>query len=217
MGKPGIIANIQEGNDQVTITFKQKSLRYLDEALQLNCFKDMLDMELFPNAKEITESFAAYEAVRKYCWPRVNPSDPNVVLVAVGDGSSPRTAATFAYRTRWQCFSIDPQLGNKTKWNEIQRLKLYKNKIEEHIPKDFGITRDTVVVLVLVHSHADIEQSVKRVMPCKNLNIIAMPCCFPQTLEYTLTDMYDDWGVHSPHRTVKVWTNIKPWEGEYGK
>lgn len=210
MGKPGIIANAIEGGDSITITFKQRSLRYLDEFVYLQCSRDMLEMELFPNAKEITESFAAYEAARKYFWPRVQFDDSTIKLVVVGDGSSPRTAATFAYRTRWNCYSIDPVLKtNKTRWSTINRLHMYKNKIEELNSDALQITLESVVVLVMVHSHADIEAAVKAVTPCKNLNIVAMPCCFPQTLPYTLTDMYDDYGVHSPHRTMKVWANLQ--------
>lgn len=209
MGKPGIIANTVEGESSVTITFKQRSLRYLDEFVYLSCSADLLQMQLFPNAKEITESFAAYEAARKYLWPRVNPGDPKVKLVVVGDGSSPRTAATFAFRTKWDCHSIDPSLRNKTCWQSIGRLSLYRNKIEELRPGKFGIQSGDTVVLVLVHSHASITASVEAVTPCKNLNVIAIPCCFPQVLPYTLTDMYDDFGIHSPHRTVKVWADVK--------
>lgn len=40
--------------------------RYLDEFVRCRCAPDLLARKLFPNAKEVTESFAAYAAVRKH-------------------------------------------------------------------------------------------------------------------------------------------------------
>jgi hypothetical protein len=48
--------------------------------------------------------------------------DESVAFVSVADGSTPRTAATVAYLTKWQCHSVDPQL-KKTGF-EVQ-LPLY--------------------------------------------------------------------------------------------
>lgn len=36
--------------------------------------------------------------------------DNTVKFVSVADGSTPRTAAVVAYRTQWECHSVDPQL-----------------------------------------------------------------------------------------------------------
>ncbi|CAF3435354.1 unnamed protein product, partial [Rotaria sp. Silwood2] len=74
-------------------------LEYLDEFLQLRCASDLISMGLFPNAKEITETFAIWSALRRYIFPQLSTSttssidnDRNAIIV-VGDGMTPRTAA----------------------------------------------------------------------------------------------------------------------------
>ena len=85
-------------SDMIPVDFKvsRPSGKYLNSLVNLRCGPDMLLLRLFPNAKEVTESFGAYEAVAKHLrdFPR---KDPNIRLVVVGDGHTPRTAATFAF------------------------------------------------------------------------------------------------------------------------
>lgn len=40
--------------------------RYFDEFLQLRCSVQMIDSGMFPNAKEVAESFAAFNAIRRH-------------------------------------------------------------------------------------------------------------------------------------------------------
>ena len=117
-------------SDMIPVDFKvsRPSGKYLNSLVNLRCGPDMLLLRLFPNAKEVTESFGAYEAVAKHLrdFPR---KDPNIRLVVVGDGHTPRTAATFAFRSAWECYSVDPVLNNK-KW-DVERLMCFRSRIQD--------------------------------------------------------------------------------------
>ena len=165
----------------------------------------MLDMNLFPNAKEITESFAAYEAVRQRLFRHFQFADPKVVMIAVGDGSTPRTGATFAYRSRWQCHSVDPILAPKTRWAAIDRLHIHRKKIEECSREDFSITDDSTVVVAAVHSHAPLPLCTSVIGRVRRLAIVAIPCCVKLLIPEPSAEVYDDKSILSPHKTVTIW------------
>ena len=188
----------------------QPTCRYLTEFIRLNCAADLMAMKIFPNAKEITESFAAYSACRKHV--PFNMADPSVTVYCIGDGVTPRTGATFAYRTKWQVVSIDPKMRNKGAWAGIERLSCVTGKAEDFI----RTTRAGKVLVVAVHSHANLEASVEAVARGSYaLSVIAIPCCKPQDLIHSYTGHilkpgyeYEDFGIWSPKRTVKVWTKM---------
>ncbi len=198
MGKPGIVAAVSEGKSSVSITFKQRSTRYLDDFVKLKCAPDLLALGVFPNSKEITESFAAFEAAKRF---GLNWGDPALRVCVIGDGSTPRTGATFAFRTRWGVVSIDPKARSKA-WN-VARLGVIQARFEtiEDLRK-FDL-------YVLVHSHSSLAD-----IP-KGQNVISIPCCVkhdeydgrPPDIEY------DDWAIWSPERTVKIWhrDHLKMW------
>lgn len=149
---------LSEALNNVMWSYNQGQYKYVNEFFKLNkSGADMMQLGLFPNAKEVTESYAAFNAVRTKL-KQYDLGDPEVTLVSVGDGRTPRTAALFAFRTKWQCVSIDPLL-NTTKlpvWeNSIQRLKCYSNYVE-----DVDLLYDKVVI-VAVHSHAKRENLMK--------------------------------------------------------
>jgi hypothetical protein len=48
--------------------------------------------------------------VREHLGTFLDATNTDVVVVVVGDGRTPRTAALFAMRTKWQIISIDPAL-----------------------------------------------------------------------------------------------------------
>ena len=174
-------------------------LRHVSEFVTLYCAPDMLGMRLFPNAKEISESFAAFDAAR-YKLPTFDISDPSIALIAVGDGATPRTAATFAFRSKWACYSVDPLLRGGTKrWSAINRLTVCAQKIQS-----FKIKCDRAV-LVAVHSHAKLSDCLPSIH-ARELAVIAMPCCV--RLEIPGVDpviTYESRGVISPMRTIKIW------------
>lgn len=188
----------------ISLYVTKPSMRYIDEMIQSACFSDLLAWELFPNTKEITESCAAYAAVRRHLW-RYNyrPGDKDIRLIAVGDGSTPRTAAMFACRTAWDCHSVDPNLRTQTsRWSPIQRLTMHRKRIEEMNFKD-----DRPTIIVAVHSHAKLPESVQAVHSSR-MALVAIPCCVPLELPRDPDTIYSDYGILSPERTVKVWLKV---------
>lgn len=188
-------------------------LRYLHELTRLRCAPDMLALGLFPNAKEVTESFAAYHAVVRHL-PAFSLSDRSVTLIAVGDGSTPRTGATFALRSAWNCISIDPALretGGKGArgrppsrgWSAIGRLRV----IPLHVQFVEPIECERAVI-VAVHSHARLEDAMRAVR-AREIAVVAMPCCVPQTLETPHDIEFTDSAVASPQNRILVWHNVR--------
>ncbi len=178
-------------------------LKYISEFITLTCAPDLVAMRLFPNAKEITESFGAYNAVR-YRLPEWKLSDPEVTMVAVGDGSTPRTAATFAMRSAWSCFSVDPNLkGGRLRWEAIDRLTVLQSRVEDvaiHSPR---------VILVAVHSHVTLSRALKAIA-ADEIAVVAMPCCVPQYIPGQEPDIeYDDPAVMSACRRIKIWKSVR--------
>lgn len=175
-------------------------LRYLNEFIGMHCAPDILLQRLFPDIKEITESMAAYSAVRTYLWQWFRPSDPDITLVAVGDGATPRTAALFAYRTAWQCHSVDPRLSKN--FSDINRLILHKDMIE-----DINIEAKQAII-VAVHSHANLQNAINSIT-ANHIGVVAIPCCVSQKIDKMENEVYEDHGILSPQRIVHIyrWRN----------
>lgn len=201
MGKRDSLIDYRDTEEQITFTVKRPSMRYVNEFLNLKCAPDLLAWEVYPNVKEITESFAAFNAVRKVLKDD-RLKDNSVIVYCVGDGRTPRTAACFAVRSAWTAVSIDPQLNDAIDWGrKIKRLWTVPLKVEEmEFRPGFNQTR----VVVAVHSHADLQHTEK----FEPEIVVSIPCCVPQTYGGRPPDHeYTDWGILSPERTVKVWDN----------
>lgn len=188
------------------------AMKYMTEFLSMKCAPDLLAHDLFPNAKELAESMAAYAAVRKHlsAFPM---DDPGTVLLSVGDGHVPRTAALFAYRTAWTCHSIDPCM-RRLDWGEkIQRLESWQAKAEDLIGPmgsqgwPIGPEQATSVVIIGVHTHARWDAMLRLVAPSMlRVALVVMPCCEPEALPPGGFDRsYDDEGIPSPDRTIYVY------------
>ena len=191
---------LHEAMNRLLFVYNRHLFSYIDDFISMKCFPDIASMGLYPNAKEITETCSAFWAVMRHVdWADSTKSD--VTLVSVGDGSTPRTAAMFAYRTAWDCISIDPLLKNDEKWNDIRRLNLVRTKCREN-----PIVTDKSLVIVAVHSHAPLTEILSNVTSTKNRALVAIPCCVPYVgmpdLEYT------DSRIWSPKNKVMVWRNI---------
>lgn len=131
----------------------------------------------------------------------------------VGDGNTPRTAAIFAYRTKWQVISIDPMLKHTER--DINRLKCFSMTLENFVTQDCGCgerfsildCHDKPVLIVCVHSHAKMENCVNMITTIGNKAMIAIPCCFPY--DYLPADKeYVDPRILSNKNTVKIWRNL---------
>lgn len=162
--------------------------------------------QLFPNAKEVTESFGAFEGVAQNIHSDLN--DPINIFV-IGDGCTPRTAATFAYRSRWTCWSIDPAMREKPWASRIDRLSTIKAKIEDLDVFDVG---DKPTVIIHMHAHVRINQSIDRIRGT-NVSVLACPCCVPQFIENIPHHIeYRDPHIHSPHNLIKIWKGLNTHE-----
>lgn len=177
--------------------------KYINEFMGAKCAVDMLKWGLFPNSKEICESFGCYRAVasRILEWG-LDLRNPNTTCIVVGDGSTPRTAATFAMRSKWQAISIDPALNDKKSF-PVDRLTLIKKRIQDCRFKING-----TVILIHCHSHAYLDDSLKAIEANRRI-VVAMPCCvgqyiagFPHSLEYR--DKY----IPGPHNLIKIWERV---------
>ena len=90
-----------------------KTTRYIDELVRLDCAPLLLELKIFPDAKEITEAMAMYAAFRRFVQPNVPKDKANGrnCIVCVGDGSTPRCASVFALRCKdWEAIAVDPQM-----------------------------------------------------------------------------------------------------------
>lgn len=158
------------------------------------------------SAKEITESLAMQDAAIRF---HKYPFEETTVIV-VGDGSLPRTGAIFAYTTKANVTSVDPELNN-AKWEThklqqaamgypIQRLEVIKNYIEN---LEFDLA-DKHCIVVWPHSHADMNHTR---ITAKTRMDIAMPCCqrIPDNWEARPHISYRDFCVSSPKNKVYIW------------
>jgi hypothetical protein len=186
-------------------------------------------LPLYPNAKEVTESAAAFRQVDKFTQFSTDSSKRNAILV-VGDGATCRTGAMFASLGggHSQVVSIDPAL-NLRKIENISKvlgstLSCFKGTIEAWLDqtencnklKNSQIDR---VIIVAVHSHALFKNYIPQIasiLPVSTeLVVFAIPCCFSQHLsakeaEATkLTLKLDelDWGILSDKRRILLWSN----------
>ena len=185
------------------VNIKHATGRYIDEFVRLKCAPDLLLMGVFPNAKEITESFAAYRAAQNYI-SRFALADPSVTVYCVADGCTPRTGATFAYRSAWQCASIDPALRDCGRWAGIRRLRCMPCRVEDG---HYHVRRNRKTLIVAVHSHANLQVAVDKLRG-DDTAVIALPCCKPQELDRPPDYDYQDFGIWSPKRRVLVWEKL---------
>jgi hypothetical protein len=169
---------------------------YLSQLVKLRCASRLLSFGIFPNAKEVSESFGAFAALRHLPYA---PNRRDVLAVCVGDGVSPRTGATIALRSGWRVISVDPLMRAKWAAPRIERLTCSRAKIE-----DLRISHPGPVVIVAVHSHARLEDA-RRVIDAPEVAAVAIPCCVPQSLGSPPDVTYQDAEIISPAREVRVW------------
>lgn len=181
--------------------------KYVNKLFKLACFPDLIASKIFPDVKELTESMAAVDAVFTHLRDDVDPADPNVHLVSVGDGSTPRTAALFAFMTQWTCVSIDPQL-KQGPWlaqgQPIRRLSLHTAKIQ-----DFSVMVTGPLVVTAVHSHAPMPATLQSLRSLTARHLVTIPCCTDLTVPGRAPDVeYSDPHCWSPQRTVRIYRGI---------
>lgn len=187
---------IFEGHAQ----FIHQLTKHMNRFLKYDCKLDIFERELFPNGKEITESMAAFDGVRKHIIKADSIlKNRNITLVSVGDGNTPRTAGLFAFLTKWECISVDPLMKNED-W-DVKRLTTYKSRIEE-----LDLEYKNVIILG-VHSHADMKATLDHIKGTASRSMLSIPCCVPYN--YIEPDLiYNDYGIWSPKNEVRIWRDI---------
>lgn len=199
--------------------------KYINHFISLKCAQDLLPFFTGCKktaAKEITESFSAYHN----CLEHFGVLDDSWVVYSVGDGKKPRTGATFRLLTKAKhVYSIDP--ATDLNWLNVTLNELYHVKLRDYTAFDCKV-EDLVLpaslnegknVLILgVHSHAQISESIKK-LTCgaKSVSIFWMPCCNQIEKKYLDKEYiakcekfvtYDDEEVWSAKNQVYIWKNI---------
>ena len=157
-------------------------------------------------AKEVTEAFGLLRAYEKHTTHSMK--NPDVKVVIVGDGVRPRCGATFAYLTKASVISIDPNANlNFPPLKAAQRLTVIKSKIEDVIIHCDWL--DTV--LILPHSHADMNAAIQSLSGWRTLDIINMPCCvnIPANWSKNWDIVYVDEGIWTPKNKIYVWNDVE--------
>ena len=191
-----VVNPVEQAVTNLLFKYNHHLFRYINDFMGLKSLPDIATLNVYPNGKEITESAAAFWAAWKYL--DFDIGDPDVHLVAVGDGRTPRTGVMFAFRTRWSCISIDPML--KPVYG-VKRLTCITSRVE-----DIDYEFDNVIIAA-VHSHAQMPEILKHIRGKTRRAMIAIPCCvaynhIPPDKEYI------DHAIWSPRNTVKIWRNI---------
>lgn len=179
--------------------------RYFDQFLGLRCREELTMNRLFPDAKELTESFAAANAA--ITSSGLEPDAADVTAIVIGDGSTPRTAATLALRTKWNCISVDPALRADLvqAWlRPIARVAIRPIKVQS-----LAESIDGPCIVVAVHAHVRLARAMEAVRRCGAdvVAAVAIPCCgyAHDAPGLSLLADYSDWGIWSPERRVLVW------------
>jgi hypothetical protein len=198
--------HMQAAERGLVLQAHQGASRYANELLRLTCAPDILAWRLFPDFKELTESFGMFRCVTDVLGMGLLAAS-NVALVAVGDGTTPRTGATFALRSSWQCFSVDPALKDKAGHEaRIRRLVVVPARIEQwRLPRGYARA-----IIVAVHSHAPLSAAVAACSAnVRRVDVFAMPCCVGQVLDRRPDVEREDRSIASPKRTIRAWLDYR--------
>eukprot|EP01051_Picozoa_sp_SAG22_P012554 SAG22_NODE_1316_length_4765_cov_2.544792_2_plen_586_part_00 len=204
---------------------------YLDRVFGLACFGELTRLQIFPDAKDISESYGAVVAATRHghlahLGSRKAERAPGVLCLAVGDGATPRTAALVAFLTRWRAISIDPALRASWLGSEpqgVRRLSCYGGTFEGFCadagPGGLGVVaaggeRCAELVLLCVHSHnqfvgdASVD-AVRARLGYPPTTLVSLPCCHqfnPQKEIGRKPDHgFEDFAIFSACRAVNVW------------
>ena len=190
--------------------------RWINQFFTLSCAADIC--RLYPDAKEVTESIGAFEALKKVgLLYSDRQGDNNTHVLVPGDGVSPRTGVQCAFRTNWITYSVDPLIRNEgyePTYNGIifRRLTCIKDKVENIEPIDCN---NGIGTILQVHSHAELQDCVDKMINYKELHVVTLECCVKQRLlnqngkEIKPDIKYNDPNIWSPKNEVKIWKITK--------
>lgn len=203
----------QKNQDRVTVKINYTTNVYLDWYwYQVSSGKLPIYNNVYPNVKEITESVSALHHTEAH-WPDLK----DTVVFVIADGSTPRTGLLFCNYAK-HVISIDPMM--KTEWAEKTNLTCIQSTIEDYLNVESKVPIATKYAIIAVHPHVPLENYlftlVARIPSEADVFILTIPCCIPQELSVEqcetlhikpLAPIYD-WGIHSPCRVVKTYSQI---------
>lgn len=182
--------------------------KYINRFISQNSSADMMGMELFPNVKEILESYSFLYLVEEKLskWDNnIQKSNPNIHCIVVGDGTKPRTAATMCFNTKWKVWSIDPELRIELQWEEhIRNLSCVDEKIQ-----DVWVNQGEpeVVLIFLPHSHAPVQECWNNIYKDHpNKWLVKLECCTKDELPWEHFVFKDKYLMSSANK-FKIWNN----------
>lgn len=191
--------------------------KYLNRYIRLKASADMQALELFPNLKEIQESFSIFNVIESYILKRDTNIDRNkenhVLCFVVGDGTTPRTAAVINFMTKWDTISCDPIMRNPAKYAGIKRCEVRTSTGEDlvHVVKQqVEIRKYDYVFLIFPHSHIPNTNEIYKHFTDEKVWIINMPCCHKKQDDFLPLKewvSFKDDAVASPENTIKVYCN----------
>lgn len=188
-------------------------LKYLDIFMKWKCSILLLDMGIFPNAQEITESVAIFRCLQKHL-KHISFKEPDVLCLVVGDGSTPRTASLLCFHSRWKrIVAIDPGLVENPKYANIHHLEVQKEKIQD---VQFSISGRKHVVIILPHAHVTPNMAMASLnitsKESTTISVIQMPCCdyeyHDRVCGLDPDEQYTDYCIGSTRRVVRVWRDV---------
>lgn len=199
------------------------SLDNINKFMGLTVANRLLALGVYPNAKEISEAMSMWKVLEKENFFGLSRETSKVLVVCVGDGTTPRLGALAALCSSWDVISVDPR-SDYTWLNPgvIPRLECVRKAIENFSPlHDSPMTdlkRYEAVLILACHAHVEPRDMLASVThPVRHL--VCMPCCVNQQVfvnsgwdgfleEVWPSSQYIDYGNWSPKRLVKVWRNV---------
>lgn len=187
--------------------------------------------------KELAESMSAYSTVRQYLHVHhdahsekdgvLSFRDKNVLLLAVGDGCTPRTATLFAFRSAWRCISIDPVMRTG-EWEGVSSMQTMKSRVQDvTVRVSSDIDNFEKVVVVMWHCHCSISDALgclefdgtswdvsnrqRSLELRKRVAVVSCACCNFDSVQRTMPDgskpdaEFEDTAIPGLMRTVRVW------------
>lgn len=190
----------------VTVDVPIPSDRYINDLIGSKCFADLLLTGFFKNAKELTTACAAFRAAHRL---HLDFNSPNVAVICIGGGPLPATAAMFAFRTRWHCYSVDPKsvIGYTNTMEAVQRVWQFKGPL-----RDFKILPGFAdYVFVRLSNKCSTKEIGDKVATIQSANVhgISVGCEKDHAPTHEPTHDYFDSGIWGSHQQVKIWKHYK--------
>ena len=129
--------------------------------------------------------------------------------MTIGDGKHPRAGILFVLATKWIVKSIDPIMDNQWQKPLLENLECMQMKDIDAI-NQIDFENYQIVLIIGVHSHADLYESKRQIQMKTNAKIIMLyiPCCkgIPRQLRNhkPIIDKLDD-AIPSSKNRVLVW------------